>query len=106
MNEQALIAEIRQRIVDQIHPELLVLFGSRARGDACEDSDVDLLVVMETDAKPSHRALPIRKVLRDIPVSKDVVVYTLEEFQSWLPASASLPSRAVAEGVELYRRVA
>ncbi len=104
MNNQEMIEQVRQRILDSVQLEHLILFGSRARGDAREDSDVDLLVVMKTDAKPVYRSLPIRKALKDVHVSKDIVVYTPEEFQSWLPASASLAARAVKEGVELYRR--
>jgi len=100
-----LIDVVKQRIVEKFNPELLLLFGSRSRGDARDDSDIDLLLVMDTgDTKPIHRALPIRKVLSDIPVSKDILVYTPHEFQSWLTASASLPARAMAEGLTLYRR--
>jgi len=106
MNNQKLIALVKKRIEEKLHPERLILFGSRARGDAREDSDVDLLVVMETDAKPAYRSLPVRKALQDIPVSKDIVVYTPEEFDAWRPASASLVSRAMNEGIELYRRPA
>jgi len=104
MNNQHLIEQIKQRILDAVRLDRLILFGSRARHDAREDSDVDLLVVMETEAKPAYRSLPIRKALKDIHVSKDIVVYTPEEFQSWLPASASLPARASKEGIELFRR--
>jgi len=35
-----------ERIVEQFHPLRITLFGSRARGDAGPDSDVDLLVVL------------------------------------------------------------
>jgi hypothetical protein len=34
-----------ERIVDGVHPKLIILFGSQARGEATADSDVDLLVV-------------------------------------------------------------
>ncbi len=104
MNNHELIEQIKQRLLGLVQLHRLILFGSRARGDAREDSDVDLLVVMETGAKPAYRSLPIRKALKDIHISKDIVVYTPEEFESWLPASASLPARAVKEGIELYRR--
>ena len=103
MNNQEIIEQVRQRILDSVQLDRLILFGSRARNDAREDSDVDLLVVMNTDAKPVYRSLPIRRALKDIHVSKDIVVYTPEEFQSCLPASASLAARAAEEGVELYR---
>jgi predicted nucleotidyltransferase len=43
----ALIAAIRDRIVDHLHPEKIILFGSRANGTATPDSDIDLLVVLD-----------------------------------------------------------
>ncbi len=104
MNNQQLIEDVTQRIVKEIDPERLILFGSRARGDERPDSDVDLLVVMETDAKSANRTLPVRRALRGVPVGKDIIVYTPQEFTAWLGASASLVSRAVHEGMELYRR--
>lgn len=51
------IAEIIDCIVQELAPEKIILFGSHARGEAREDSDVDLLVVAETD-------LPLRPVSR------------------------------------------
>ncbi len=106
MKNASLIDDIKQRIVAAFNPELLLLFGSYARGDARDDSDVDLLLVMETDAKPIYRILPVRQALRDIPISKDILVYTPKEFHAWLAASASLPARAMQEGIELYRKTA
>ena len=39
------LSEIVAKIVKEIHPERIILFGSRARGDARDDSDVDLMVI-------------------------------------------------------------
>ncbi len=104
MNNQKLIETIKQRLVNRVNLEALILFGSRARGDERPDSDVDLLVVMETDVRPTERALPIRRALRGIAVGKDIVVYTPDEFQAWQSASLSLVSRALKEGKVLYRK--
>jgi len=106
MNNQTLIDAVKTSVLAYVQPELLLLFGSRARGDAREDSDIDLLVVMDTNAKPTYRSLPIRKALKAIPIGKDILVYTPEEFEAWSSASASLVSRAVQEGIELYRKAA
>ena len=42
-----LVEEIAKKIVEVFHPTQIVLFGSRARGEARPDSDVDLLVVYD-----------------------------------------------------------
>lgn len=42
------IAEVVAQIVEHFHPQQVVLFGSYAYGTPTPDSDVDLLVVMET----------------------------------------------------------
>jgi len=39
------IEEMTRRIVEAVHPDKIILFGSHARGDAGPDSDVDLLIV-------------------------------------------------------------
>ena len=41
-------------IVKHFHPQRVILFGSQARGDATESSDLDLCVVMDTQGKPSQ----------------------------------------------------
>ena len=67
------------RLVREFDPARIVLVGSRARGDAPEDSDYDLFVVL--DEVPDKRAArtAIRRALSDLPISKDVVVATVEE---------------------------
>ena len=78
------------------------LFGSYARGDATEDSDVDILFV--TDDAASHLELirAARKLMRDWHVPKDILVYRQDEFQDWQKVVGSLCYRVKAEGVCLY----
>ena len=52
-----LIAGIVQKIVDGVSPEKIILFGSYAYGNPTADSDLDLLVIMETQARPVDRVL-------------------------------------------------
>ncbi|MCK4593418.1 nucleotidyltransferase domain-containing protein, partial [bacterium] len=60
-------------------PELVVLFGSVARKRAFEDSDIDLLVVMEIEGNPPERASKVWKIL-DINEVVNAFVLTPEEF--------------------------
>ena len=73
-------APIVQRIVDRFDPERVILFGSHARGDATEQSDVDLLVVAEIDLPPRERFGAIRRLLADYPAAFDVYLKTPEEY--------------------------
>ena len=101
-DDDPLLAEIKHRIVEALHPERVILFGSRARGEAREGSDVDLLVVADTEDSPWRYGARVRKALRGLPLTKDVVVFTPEEFavrSKWLSGVAR---RAAEEGVVLY----
>jgi len=78
------------------------LFGSYARGEASEDSDVDILFVVENNS--SHLSLigSARKAMRDWHVPKDILVYRKDEFQDWQKVVGSLCYRVKEEGVQLY----
>ncbi|MGH2532584.1 MAG: nucleotidyltransferase domain-containing protein [Thermomicrobiales bacterium] len=57
------IADVVAIIAETFRPERIILFGSHAYGDPTEDSDVDLMVVMDTPLKPSEQAVRIRQAV-------------------------------------------
>lgn len=57
------IAEMVRRIAEGFAPEKIILFGSHARGDATEDSDVDLLVLFREVEEPHQRAAEMYSAL-------------------------------------------
>lgn len=75
--------DITERIAQRFDPEKIILFGSYANGDAREDSDLDLLVVAETDLPLRDRFTAIRSVLVDFPAAFDVFWKTPEEYRRW-----------------------
>lgn len=81
-------------------PELVVLFGSVARGRAFEDSDIDVLVVMEMEGNPPERSLAVWKIL-DLKEVVNAFVLTPEEFDR-ARESSPLVRTALAEGEVLY----
>jgi predicted nucleotidyltransferase len=92
-----------RRLVAAMRPEQVYLFGSRARGDATEDSDYDLLVVVPASDKPRYeRAQEAYAHLHGVGIPLDVHVYTRDEFDWLLPAAASLPAAVQQEGRLLY----
>ena len=97
-----LMREIVARIVRIAHPQRIILFGSRARGDARPDSDVDLLVITDSKEPRYRRAVPLYGVLSDILVPMDIMVYSPEEVQEWSGVPQAFVTTAVREGKVLY----
>jgi uncharacterized protein len=75
--------DITARIVQRCQPEKIILFGSYADGSARDDSDVDLLVVAETDLPLRERFTAIRSVLADFPAAFDIFWKTPDEYRRW-----------------------
>lgn len=83
----ALLDRMIRTIVDEVDPEQVILFGSRARGDARPDSDVDLLVI---ESKPfgagrSRHAEEVRlnRALAASPFARDILVYSRDDIEQW-----------------------
>ncbi len=102
--DQAVMDEIVRRIVQQVDPERIVLFGSYARGNPHRESDVDLLVVMETDLPRHKRSVPIYRALAGLLLPKDVLVYTPEEIRAWQEVPQAFITTALREGRVLYEK--
>lgn len=100
---EAAIQEMVRRIVEAFHPEKVFLLGSHARGDAGPDSDIDLLVVMETDSR-RRAAVDMRMAVDDIVIPKDILVAPPAEFEARRHVVGTLPYLAVREGRLLYER--
>ena len=104
MNPDAITSTMVDRIVGQFQPARVVLFGSRARGGASEWSDVDLLVVMRNVADKRKAAVEIRRLLADMPFSKDIIVATPEEIARRGHVVGTVLHAALSEGTVLYER--
>lgn len=97
------LREVIMRLVRELHPERIILFGSRARGTQSRHSDLDLFIVIDTEEKPLDR---IGTVMRHLPPSLsygvDVIVYRPEELAE--RKDTPFIRRLLAEGVTLYER--
>jgi len=72
------------------------------RGDADSGSDLDLIVVMETDLSPGGRAALVRRALRGLGVPLDVLVYRPEAYEHYRRLEWSVVAIAEEEGVVLH----
>jgi len=94
--------EAVHRIVDEIHPLRLVLFGSAARDDAGPDSDLDFLVVMPDGADRVETAYRAHRGLRGFERPCDIVVVLESEVPVQAQNVSLVIHTALTEGRELY----
>lgn len=93
--------EILNTILREYGPvEKIILFGSYAKGDADEFSDLDLIIVKETD-QPFVRRCVEAPYFR---IPSDVFVYTPEEFEQMKENENPFLLSALETGVWLYER--
>ena len=107
MAAEAAIPIMVERIVDGFDPIRVTLFGSRARGDFTQYSDVDLLVVLDgpIDLRDKRETtIAMRSALGDLVVAKDIVVTTPDEIERRGSFAGNVLYYALREGVTLYER--
>lgn len=90
------------RLRRELDPELILLFGSRARGTQTRRSDLDLLVVMRTELPALARIERVLRLLADSPWPVEVIVYTPEELRRM--SHTPFLRRVLREGKLLYER--
>ncbi len=96
------IQALTDRIVEGFDPLQVILFGSQARGEGHARSDVDLLVILPEVEDKREAYLAIRRAIKDIPGSKDVVVATPEEIGRRGILVGSVLRPALREGQVVY----
>ena len=105
---ERLLGEMVRAIVAEVDPEQVILFGSRARGDEQESSDIDLIVVEAEPFGPErsrHKELVrLYHALAGFRVPADVLVYSHEDIDYWRDSLNHVLARALREGKVLYER--
>ena len=93
-----------QKIVDDLNPEKIILFGSYAYGRPTPNSDVDLLIVLETNAQLKERSWKVSRLLLPRPFPVDILVKTPREIEK-APKSGDFFLREILRrGKVLYER--
>jgi len=96
------IKRVAERMAIAVNAEQVILFGSYARGDATEKSDVDLLIIAESDLPRFKRSRELYKLLKPHPFAMDIIVYTPQEIENGKKTDVSFVSTVLKEGKTLY----
>lgn len=102
----ARLLEVVRRIAAGFDPERIILFGSRARGDADPDSDTDLLVVVRTAGDRRRLAAAMDRATSDVGLARDIIVATPEELARDRDVVGTIAWPALREGRVVYARPA
>jgi uncharacterized protein len=104
--------EMRTRIresLKELRPEKVIVFGSYAHGKAGRDSDIDLIVVLDSQATPRTyeermmNHLLVRRALDELnrEYALDVLVYTKPEWTQFLGSDSAFSREVASEGMEV-----
>jgi predicted nucleotidyltransferase len=99
------IDEVVSRIATRFNPDKIILFGSYANGTQNEDSDLDLLIVQDSDLPMLKRGLDIRMSLIGTKIPMDILIYTKSEFELEKSSNFSFLNSAIKNSKVLYERV-
>ncbi len=102
VNFQSILSNMVEKMCRVGSPEKIILFGSRARGDCKADSDIDLLVVENSDLPRYKRSARYRKAVVGLFVAKDIVVWSPEEIAEWESVPNAFVTTILREGKVLY----
>lgn len=95
---------LRDKIVQAFNPLRIVLFGSYAYGAPKEDSDLDLLVIMESNESLIKRTAMVSKIFRDRKFPIDIIVRTPQEIRERLDIGDFFVKEILEKGRTLYER--
>ncbi len=101
---QQAIEDAVRRIVEQFQPQRVILFGSYAHGQPRRESDVDLLVVMDTSLRETEQAVRICQAI-DYHFGLDLIVRTPAKMARRLALGDPFLREVVSRGRVLYERV-
>jgi len=101
---ESLLQDITRRIVEGFEPDKIILFGSQATGTSRADSDIDLLIIMDSQLSALERAVAVKRACRPRFVSMDVLVKTPEEIEARLQQGNLFFRQILARGRVLYER--
>lgn len=103
MTKSQTIDALKDILVKTYHPSAIYLYGSHAWGKANEESDLDVLVVVDqSKEKPYRRSVRGVRALRGLKINEDIIVHTKQEFEELSRDVSTLCHKIKQEGTILY----
>lgn len=97
-----LLREVTQKVVRAFRPKNIILFGSYAYGKPTTDSDLDLLIVMESRDRPAERIRKVSDLFDPRPLPMDFIVLTPGEVRQRLSGFDPFLEEVLEKGQTLY----
>lgn len=103
-NKQQIIKKISRQIKEQYKPEKIILFGSFAWGKPTKDSDLDLLIIKQTNKNYFNRVPEVKSYLHNFNQPLDIIVMTPKEVAKRLHLRDFFIEEIIKKGKILYGR--
>ena len=93
-------------LVDDSHPLKIILFGSQARHEATEDSDIDLMVIVDQLKAKQAETMALYRSLWEQKIYADVILVSQEHFDFWKDTTNHICNEAFLDGQILHDKTA
>lgn len=101
-DQMRLALDLKEALLAAYDPEAIILFGSLGRGDADEFSDVDLLLIIETDRDLSDLSKEMAEYLDPLAKDKHIIVRTPQDFCRQRDIPGTIPFSVARDGQILF----
>ncbi|MCE2438116.1 MAG: nucleotidyltransferase domain-containing protein [Candidatus Latescibacteria bacterium] len=102
MMSDSMLDRLVGEVVKRVNPLRIVLFGSAARDESGEQSDIDLLVVMPEGVHRRRTAQKLYREIKGLRVPFDIVVATAQDLEKHKDNDGLIYKNALKEGIEVY----
>ena len=105
MITQNMINSVKLKLIETYKPHAIYIFGSYAWGTPNEDSDLDVLIIVNKLTNTRHRMLVKgHSALTNLRLSKDLLLYSKDEFEELSEDKMALCYRVKREGLQIYAK--
>ncbi|MEW6536825.1 MAG: nucleotidyltransferase domain-containing protein [Candidatus Auribacterota bacterium] len=103
-----IINKIKNKIVRDINPSMIIMFGSYAKGNPDDDSDLDIMCVEDKPFGPERsrrkEVARISRLLSEFEIPMDILLFSKDEIDKWQHSKNHIVSEIMREGKLLHER--